>query len=106
MVPFVVWFVFHIYLIWSPHLQRRTLQSSAVWMLPFSFFFGAWLLEGEWYAAFFLSNSVFAAIQLLAAASLYSTPLRPVDAELAIASGSQSLLRVLMTIVTLASTIF
>lgn len=106
MVPFVIWFVFHVYLIWSPLFRGYSLPASSVWTIPLSFCSGAGLLYGEWYATFFLSNSVFSAIQLLASLALFAAPPEPSDTERAIAGGSRALLRILMSVVTLASTLF
>lgn len=106
MVPFVIWFAFHIYLVWSPLFRGLSLPRSFVWSIPLSFCSGAWLLYGEWHAVFFLLNSIFSAIQLLVSASLFVAPPGPADTEQAIAGGSRALLRILMTVITLVSTLF
>lgn len=106
MIPYVVWFAYHIYAVWSPHFRSRTLPLSAVWSVPLSFCGGAVLLYGEWYAVFFLVNALLAALQLMAAAAVFAAPPGPADTERAVESGAASVLRVVMTVVTLISTLF
>jgi hypothetical protein len=64
------------------------------------------MLHGEWYATFFLVNSLVAALQFLSAAATFAAPPGPADTEIAVDSGVRSLLRIVMTIVTLISTLF
>lgn len=106
MIHYVIWFAYHVYSVWSPHFRGRTLPVSAVWFIPFSFCSGALLLYGEWYAVFFLLNSVLSAIQLLTAAATFAAPPGPADTERALDGAAASLLRVVMTVFVLISTLF